>query len=126
MGTYKINNMKDINSFIQEKLKVSSKSKINKNEPLEPDEIEGPETPGKDYFDDDVIIIGWPFKDKNDKNYKRTKEYISKKRYSVYNDLEDIEDSDMWDWFCYATHENEQELNCYLYGPEGAQCYSEK
>lgn len=118
--------MRSIIDLINEKLKVSSKSKINKNEPLEPDEIEGPETPGKDYFDDDVIIIGWPFKDKNDKNYKRTKEYISKKRYSVYNDLEDIEDSDMWDWFCYATHENEQELNCYVYGPEGAQCYSEK
>jgi len=119
--------MKDIDYFIQEKLKVNAKSKINKNEPLEADEIEGPETPGKDYFDEDVVIIGWPFKDKNDQNYKKTKEYIKKEGYSVYNDLEDIEDSDMWDWFCYAQHPNDgSEINCYVYGPEGAQGYSEK
>ena len=38
--------MKTLDNFIQEKLKINSKSKINKNEPLEADEIEGPETPG--------------------------------------------------------------------------------
>lgn len=119
--------MKDLNNFILEKLKVNSKSNVHKFKELEPEEIEGPETPGKDYFDDDVVIIGWPFKDKNDKNYKRTKEYIRKEGYSVYNDLEEIEDQDMFDWFCYAKHpDNGSEINCYVYGPEGAQGYSEK
>ena len=119
--------MKDLNNFIIEKLKVNSKSKINKNEPLEADEIEGPETPGKDYFDDDVVIIGWPFKNKNDQNYKKTKEYIRKEGYSVYNDLEEIEDQDMWDYFCYASHIGDKsKVNCYVYGPEGAQAYGEK
>ena len=116
--------MKDIDYFIQEKLKVNSKSKINKSEPLEPEEVEGPETPGKDYFDEDVVIIGWPFKKKNDDNYKKTKEYIRTHGYRIFNDLEDIEDKEMFDWFCYATHEDEKELNCYVYGPEGVQGYS--
>lgn len=119
--------MKDINNFIQEKLKVSSKSKVNKNEPLEPEEVEGPETPGKDYYDEDVVIIGWPFKKKNDDDYKKTKEYIRTHGYRIFNDLEDIEDRDMWDWFCYVQHPNDgSEVNCYVYGPEGAQGYSEK
>ena len=124
--------MKTLDNFIQEKLKINSKSKINKNEPLEADEIEGPETPGKDYFNEDVVIIGWPFKDKNDPNYKKTKEYIKKWGYSVYNDLEDIEDKDMWDYFCYAQPPNDgfeisdSEINCYVYGPEGVIGYNEK
>ena len=119
--------MKDLLEIIQEKLKVNSKSKINNIEPLKPEEIEGPETPGKDYFDEDVVIIGWPFKDKNDQNYKKTKEYIRNERYSIYNDLEDIEDQDMWDYFCYAIHPDDKlEINCYVYGPEGAQGYGEK
>ena len=125
--------MKDINNFIQEKLKVSSKSKVNRSEPLEPEEVEGPETPGKDYFDEDVVIIGWPFKKKNDDNYKKTKEYIRTHGYRIFNDLEDIDDKEMFDWFCYAyvtgvSNEAiwQQEVNCYVYGPEGAQGYSEK
>ena len=123
--------MKFLKDIILEKLKVNSKLKINKNEPLEADEIEGPETSGKDYFDEDVVIIGWPFKDKNDPNYKRTKEYIKKEGYSVYNDLEEIDDKDMFDWFCYAyinedTPWGTKEVNCYAYGPEGVQGYSEK
>jgi hypothetical protein len=119
--------MKDINYFIQEKLKVNSKSKINNMEPLEPEEIEEVETPGKDYFDEDITIIGWPFKKKNDKNYQDTKEYIRNKGYLIYNDLEEIEDKDMFDWFCYAKHpDDDTQINCYVYGPEGVQGYSEK
>ena len=125
--------MKDLKKIIQEKLKVSSKSKVNRSEPLEPEEVEGPETSGKDYFDEDVVIIGWPFKKKNDDNYKKTKEYIRTHGYRIFSDLEDIEDKEMFDWFCYAyvtgvSNEAiwQQEVNCYAYGPEGAQGYSEK
>lgn len=118
--------MKHLKDIITEKLKISSKSKINKSEPLEPDIIEGPETPGKDYFDEDVIIIGKPFQNKKDTSYKETKEYIRKNGYRIFNDLEDIEDSDMYDWFCYAAHKDDRELNCYVYGPEGVVGYIEK
>ena len=110
--------MKSINDYIIEKFKISSKNAKQKY--LDPEDIEGPETPGEDYFGEEVTIIGWPFKDKNDKNYKRTKEYIRKEGYSVYNDLEEIEDQDMWDYFCYACHKDEFEVDCYVYGSEGA------
>jgi hypothetical protein len=119
--------MKQLYVFINEKLKVSSKSKINKNEPLEPEEVEGPETPGKDYFDEGVVIIGWPFKKKNDDNYNKTKEYIRTNGYRIFSDLEDIDDKEMFDWFCYAKHpDDDTQINCYVYGPEGVQGYSEK
>ena len=119
--------MKELNNFIQEKLKVNAKLKIDKNEPLEPDEVKGPETPGKDYFDDEVIIIGWPFQKINDDNYTKTKEYIKRNHYYVYNDYGEIEDPESWDWFCYAQHpEDGDELNCYVYAEEGVLAYGEK
>lgn len=118
--------MKDLKKIIQEKLKVSSKLKVNRSEPLEPEEVEGPETPGKDYFDEDIVIIGKPFQNKKDTSYKETKEYIRKNGYRIFNDLEDIDDKEMFDWFCYATHKDEQELNCYVYGDAGVIGYIEK
>ena len=119
--------MKELKEIIREKLTITKDSKINTTKYLEPIEIEDPETPGEDYFGEEVIIIGWPFKDKNDPNYKNTKEYIKKERYSVYNDLEEIEDQEMWDYFCYAQHPNDKsEINCYVYGPEGVQAYRKK
>lgn len=130
--------MRSIIDLINEKLNISSKSNVHKFKELEPEEIEGPETPGKDYFDDDVVIIGWPFKDKHDKNYKRTKDYIRSHGFSICNDLEMIEDAEFFDYFCYVLHTDPEEfftsanandnneLNCYIYGPEGVEGYSEK
>lgn len=115
--------MKEIKEFITEKFKLNSKN-ISKPKYLEPEEVKGPETPGEDYWDEEVTIIGWPFQEKNDENYKKTIEYIRKSHYQIWNSYEDIEEKDMFDWFCYALKSDEgssgNEVNCYVYGTEGA------
>lgn len=117
--------MKNLNEILIEKLTISSKTKVNKKDYLDPEDIKDIETPGKDYFGEDVVIIGLPFKNKNDKNYKTTKEYIknmSVDGYSIYNDLEDIDNLNEYDkdtYFAYACHKGDKEINCYVYGPEG-------
>lgn len=117
--------MKYINDYIVEKFKINSKNIKNKKY-LEPEEVEGPETPGIDYWNEEITIIGWPFQEKNDENYKKTKEYIRKSHYQIWNDYEEIDEKDMFDWFCYAVKSDEgspgseKEVNCYVYGTEGA------
>jgi len=118
--------MKNLDEFVIEKLKINKNVKIKEEKFLEPEDVIGPETPGKDYFDEDVIIIGWPFQKENDENHKKTKEYIKKEGYRIYNDLNEIEDQDMFDWFCYACHKDDSEVNCYVYGSEGAIALNEK
>lgn len=123
--------MKTINNYLVEKFKLNSKTS-KKSEYLEPEEIEDPETPGKDYWGDDVIIIGWPFQEKNDENYNKTKEYIRKCHYQIYNDYEEIDHPEFFDWFCYAISTDkrfssgEKEVNCYVYGTEGAIALNKK
>lgn len=117
--------MKSINDYIVEKFKLNSKT-LKKSEYLEPEEIKDPETPGKDYLNNDVIIIGWPFQKEGDENYKKTKEYIKKCHYRINYDFGDIDDPEFFDWFCYAINtdkrffNSEKEVNCYVYGTEGA------
>lgn len=120
--------MKVINNFINEKLIINKNTKISsKGEYIEPEDIEGPETPGKDYFDEDVIIIGWPFKIddfiKRANNYLKTLRYIRKSPYRVQNDIEDVIDNlgDLCNkdtYLIYVAHKDTYELNCYIYGPE--------
>lgn len=112
--------MKGINNFIYEKLKINKNTKISKRDYIEPEDIEDMETPGKDYFGDDVVIVGKPFTTKpKDQNYLETLRYIRKSKYLVYNDLEDIEGIENYKWFVYACHKGDNELNCYVYGPDG-------
>ena len=75
--------MKRICNYLNEQLKVNSKSKVHNLKPLEPEEIKGPETPGKDYFDEDVTIIGWPFQKPKDDNHKKTMQYIANEHYQM-------------------------------------------
>ena len=115
--------MKVINNFINEKLKINKNTKISKRDYIEPEDIEDMETPGKDYFGDDVVIVGKPFTKKGkDQNYIDALRYIRKSKYLVYNDLADIDNLDDYDdnaYFAYAAHKGDKELNCYVYGPEG-------
>lgn len=115
--------MKGINNFIYEKLKINKNTKISKRDYIEPEDIEDMETPGKDYFDEDVIIVGKPFTKKDgDKNYLDALRYIRKSKYLVNNDLGDIDNLDDYDdnaYFVYAAHKGDKELNCYTYGPDG-------
>ena len=53
--------MKSIVDSINEKLKINKNTKISKRDYIEPEDIEDMETPGKDYFGDDVVIVGKPF-----------------------------------------------------------------
>ena len=112
--------MKSIIDLINERLIINKSTKISKRDYIEPEDIENMETPGKDYFGDDVIIVGKQFTKKGkDQNYLETLRYIRKSKYLVYNDLEDIEDLENYEWFVYACHKGDKELNCYVYGPEG-------
>lgn len=120
--------MKSIVDSINEKLIINKNTKISKKDYIEPEDIEGPETPGKDYFDEDVLIIGWPFKMVDfftrANNYLKTLRYIRKSLYIVQNDVEDVIDNsgDLCNkdtYLIYAAHKDSQELNCYIYGSEG-------
>lgn len=120
--------MKSIVDSINEKLIINKNTKISKKDYLEPEDIKGPETPGKDYFNEDVVIIGWPFKIddfiKKTNNYLKTLRYIRKSLYRVQNDVEDVMDNsgDLCNkdtYLIYAAHKDSQELNCYIYGPDG-------
>jgi len=114
--------MKTLNKYIIEGLKIDSKTKVNNPNLIDIKKIKGPETPGKDYFGEEITIIGWPFKDKQDINYKKTKEYIRKNGYMIYNDLEEIEYPEYYDYFVYAGYEGYSEVNCYTYGEDGVVC----
>lgn len=103
--------------------KLNSKN-VKQSEYLEPEEIEDPETQGKDYWDEDITIIGWPFQKEGDENYNKTKEYIKKHHYRINNDFGDIDNPEFFDWFCYAMKDNE--INCYVYGTEGAIALNKK
>lgn len=118
--------MKHLSTYILEKFKINKNTKIE--DYLDPTEFTQLETPGKDYFGEDVTIIGFPFKTKQDDNYKKSKEYIKKKGYSIWYDLEDFEDKDMFEWFVYAGKLKEQPntIDCYSYGPEGVVAIKEK
>ena len=115
--------MKSIVDSINEKLKINKNTKISKRDYIEPEDIEDMETPGKDYFGEDVVIVGKPFTKKDgDQNYLDALRYIRKSKYVVYNDLADIDNLDDYDdnaYFVYAAHKGDKELNCYTYGPEG-------
>ena len=120
------NYMKVINNFINEKLIINKNTKISKRDYIEPEDIEGPETPGKDYFNEDIIIIGRPFKNIKSKqtkeNYLYSLHYIKDNGYSIYNDLGDIDNLNEYDkdtYFVYACHKDDKEVNCYIYGPDG-------
>lgn len=109
--------------------KINKTTKFNSIEDkyLEPEEIKGPETEGEDYNGDTVTIIGWPFNKKGDENYRKTWKYIKQEHYSVWNDLDCIDDIDSFEWFVYACSEQSSNtVDCWVYGPEGVQALREK
>lgn len=114
--------MKNLNKFILEKLKINSKSKINNIEILDPKDFDNSfEHNGFDYNGDSILIIGKPFKDKNDKNYKESKEFIKENGLMIYNDLEDILlDAPNSEYYIYACPGDDMEVDCYVYGTDGA------
>ena len=117
--------MKELTKYLKdnkvlEALKINSKSKVNKDEILDPEDFKDMETPGFDGMGEELIIIGKPFKHKNTKDYVETKVYIKEKHYQIENDLEDIDDRDDYDYFVYARYLSDDELYCFTYGYEGA------
>ena len=119
--------MKDLVSFISEKLQIKKTDKI-KEKILNPEEIEGPETPAIDYNGEPCIIIGKAFKNKEDKNYKETRDLLFNKYHKnpITYDFEDIEEKDMFDWFVYAKQPKWKEIGCFAYDPSGVQAIEEK
>ena len=111
--------MKSINYYIVEKFKISSKNAKQKY--LDPEDIEGPETPAEDYQNEPCIIIGKPFKNKQDKNYKETKDLLSNvySKNPITYGYDDIEEKDMFDWFVFAKQLEYKEIGCFGYGHEG-------
>jgi len=119
--------MKDLVGFVNEKLQINKTSKIIPRI-LDPEEIEGPETPAIDYNDEPCIIIGKAFKNKEDKNYKETRDLISNKYYNnpITYDFDDIDEKDMFDWFVYAKQHKWKEIGCFPYDSSGVQVIEEK
>ncbi len=113
--------MKDIDYFIQEKLKINSKSKIN-TEVLEPQDIKGPETPGKDSNNEDIIIIGKPFKSSSDINYKENINLIKDKGDIILKDIDEFDENELdgFEWFVYFKRKTSgHTVFCCGYGYEG-------
>lgn len=114
--------MKTLNYFIQEKLKVNSKSKIS-SEVLRPEEIKGPETPGKDSNDEDITIIGKPFKTVKDTNYKESIELIKDRGDIILKDIYELDEDELkeFDWFVYFKRKKSgHTVFCCGYGYGGA------
>jgi hypothetical protein len=119
--------MKSIVDLINEKLIINKNTKISKKRDyIEPEDIEDMENPGKDYFGDDVVLIGKPFQNvrsgQTKQNFLDALHYIRKNGYTIYNDLADIDNLNEYPkdtYFIYACHKGDKELNCYVYGPEG-------
>ena len=112
--------MKIIKEYILEALKINSKSKVHGSGLLDPEDFKDMETPGYNWDGEEMILIGKPFKNKNTKEYAETKEYIKTSGYKVYNDLEDIDNKENFDYFIYARYDTDNEINCFVYGFEGA------
>ena len=112
--------MKQLSKHITEALKISSKSKVHGSGLLDPDDFKDMETPGYDWDGEEMILVGKPFKNKTTKEYLDTKCYIKNNGYTIYNDLEDIDFKEDFDYFVYARYNADKELNCFVYGFDGA------
>ena len=110
--------MKYIKDYISEALKINSKSKVNDSGILHPNDFRDMETPGFTWDDEDIFLIGKPFKDKNSKEYIETMNYIKEKKYKIGNTFDDM-DKDDFEYFAYARFENDDEVNCFVY-PDAA------
>lgn len=115
--------MIQLNNYITEKLKINSKSKVNVNniEILDPKDFDNSfEHIGYDYNGNEIVILGKPFKDKNDKNYKESKNLIKRDGYEIHYDLEDmLSDAPKSEYYIYACPDD-MEVYCYVYGELGA------
>lgn len=110
--------MKILQKYIIEKLSISNY--------LKPEEFTEFETLGQDKYGDKVIIIGIPFKNKKDPNWKKTSSYIHEHRFDIETDIEfheddkDFKDHEYW---CYAIYkeyyDHSSTLHCYSYDKEG-------
>lgn len=116
--------MKNINTFILEKLKINSKTKIiHNNKILSPKDFDSLENIGIDYNGEEILVIGKPFKDYNDKNWEISMDYIHKKGYEIINGFDDIDNKKDFDYFVYACPTDNMEVCCYVYDESGVLVY---
>jgi len=113
--------MKYINNFISEKLIINKNTKFKKNY-IEPEDIEGPETPGKDSNGEDITIIGKPFKSIKDKSYTENIWIIQDKGDIIEKDLYEFDEDELGDfkWFAYIKYKTSgHTVFCCGYGLNG-------
>ena len=118
--------MKNISNFILEKLKISKNTKINKDfddDVLLPNEFKKLENIGINYNGEQVLVLGKPFKDRNDKNWEISMNFIQDNDFEIINGFDDIDNKEDFDYFVYACSEDNMEVYCYVYDSSGVLVY---
>lgn len=115
--------MKNINIFILEKLKINSNTKINNTNIISPENFDDTcEHIGIDYNGEEVLVLGKPFKDRNDKNWEITMDYIHNNEYLIIHGFDSIDNKEDYEYYVYVSND-EMEVSCYPYDKNGVLVY---